>query len=164
MKGKNMEKERKLNYEQTKNKALRFLEYRTHAEKELKDKLRRAGAEDDNIEKVMDFLREYNFVNDSDFALRYAKDLKNLKKFGKKRVKTELMKKGISAVLAQEALEELDWEEEDVLFPLIKKKLGGNFERKNTDKCIRYFLYKGYSYDDIKKTLDRVKSEETYGL
>lgn len=155
-----MDTEKKLDYEQTKHKALKILEYRTHFESELKTKLKRAGAEDENVEMVMEFLKEYNFVNDSELSLKYAKDLKNLKKFGKKRVYAELIKKGVSAELAQNAIDELSWEDGDVLYRMIEKKLCGNTERKNIDKCIRYFLYKGYSYDEIKRALERIKAEE----
>lgn len=159
-----MYSEKKLSYEQAKNKALRFLEYRTHSERELYDKLKRAGAENDDIENILEFLREYNLVNDREFAARYAKDLKNLKKMGKKRVKAELIKKGISSEFAESAIEEIEWEEEDVLYPMVKKKLAGDFERKSIDRCVRYFLYKGYSYDDIKNAIERIQSEEDYGL
>lgn len=159
-----MYSEKKLSYEQAKNKALRLLEYRTHSERELYDKLKRAGAENDDIENIIEFLREYNLVNDREFAARYAKDLKNLKKMGKKRVKAELIKKGISSEFAESAIEEIEWEEEDVLYPMVKKKLAGDFERKSIDRCVRYFLYKGYSYDDIKNAIERIQSEEDYGL
>lgn len=156
--------EKKLDYEQAKNKALKILEYRTHSEREIYDKLKRAGAKSGDIENVLEFLREYNFVNDKDFALRYAKDLKNLKKLGKRRVKAELMKKGIPSELAENTLEEIEWEEEDILYPLIKKKLAGDFEKKSIDRCVRYFIYKGYDFDDIKQSIERIKSEEDYGI
>lgn len=156
--------EKRLDYEQAKNKALKILEYRTHSEREIYDKLKRAGAKSGDIENVLEFLREYNFVNDKDFALRYAKDLKNLKKLGKRRVKAELMKKGIPSELAENTLEEIEWEEEDILYPLIKKKLAGDFEKKSIDRCVRYFIYKGYDFDDIKQLIERIKSEEDYGL
>ncbi len=155
-----MDTQKTLNYEETKHKALKYLEYRNHFEQELKVKLKRVGATDENIEKVMEFLREYNFVNDREMSVRYAKDLKNLKKFGKQRVRTELIKKGLSCEIAENAISELSWEDDDVLYEMIKKKLGGNLERKNIDKAIRYFLYKGYSYDEIKRALDRIKAEE----
>ncbi len=154
-----MDKGKKLTYEQTKNKALRILEYRTNSKKEITDKLKRAGAEQENIEKVLEFLEEYHFINDGDFAIRYARDLKTLKKFGKKRIRTELFKKGISEEFIENAIDELSWEE-DILSPLVEKKLAGNFEKKSIDRCIRYFLYKGYSYDEIKSALEKVVTEE----
>ena len=67
--------------------------------------------------------------------------------------------KGISAENIEAALYELDDDDEDILYPLVKKKLGGDFERKNIDKCIRYFIYRGYDWRDIKSCIERIKGE-----
>lgn len=150
-----------LTYEQTKEKALRLLEFRSHSEKELSDKLKRAGAKDDDIERVLSFCREYKFVNDAEYAKRKARDLQNLKKFGKRRIYQELRVKGISDEDIEEALAELEFmEEEDILYPLVEKKLKGDFEQKNIDKCIRYFIYRGYDLGDIKSCIERIKANE----
>ena len=152
--------QKELNYEQTKDKALRLLEFRAHSERELTDKLRHAGSKDEDIEKVLDFCRNYGFVNDREYAIRKARDLKNLKRYGIRRIKSELYAKGISAEYIEEAVSELDDDERDTLLPLVEKKLGGNFEKKNIDKCIRYFMYRGYSFGDIKGCIDNINYEE----
>lgn len=156
--------ERSLNYEQAKNRALKILEYRSHSEREMRDKLKRAGAGSDDIERVLDFLREYRFVDDGDFAKRYARDLKNLRKLGKRRVRAELIKKGIAPELADDAVSELDWGAEDVLTPMVRKKLAGDFEQKSRDRCMRYFITRGYGFDEIKRAIENVKAEEENGL
>lgn len=150
---------RELTYEETKDKALRLLEYRAHSEKELADKLKIAGAREEDIETVMSFCREYGFVNDRQYALTKARDLKNLKKYGLRRIRQELYSKGIDAEYIEEAVEGLDGDEAETLMPLVEKKLKGDFDRKNADKCIRYFLYRGYSFGDIKNCIDILKSE-----
>lgn len=150
---------KELTFEQAKDKALRLLEFRSHSERELKDKLKRAGAKEEDIEQILDFCRNYGFVNDSLYAKLKARDLKNLKKYGIKRIKAELYSKGISAEDIEEAVSELDDNEEDTLLPLIEKKLKGNFEKKNVDKCIRYFIYRGYSFGDIKNCIENLKIE-----
>ncbi len=150
---------RELTFEETKEKALRLLEFRSHSEKELTDKLKRAGANEENIETVLEFCREYGFVNDVSYAKAKARDLKNLKKYGIRRIKSELYSKGISQDIVEEAVLELEDDEEDVLLPLVEKKLKGDFDRKNVDKCIRYFLYRGYNFSDIKNCIDNIKQE-----
>lgn len=154
-------KEKKiLNLDETKEKALRLLEFRSHSEFELKEKLKRAGAVEENIDTVFEFCREYGFVNDERYAKGKAVELQRLKKYGRHRIIMELKHKGISSDLIDIALCELEDDECDALYPLVKKKLGGNFEKKNIDKCIRYFIYRGYSFGDIKTCVDRIKSEE----
>ena len=150
---------KELTFEQAKDKALRLLEFRSHSERELKDKLKRAGAKEDDIEEILEFCRNYGFVNDLAYAKLKARDLKNLKKYGIKRIKAELYSKGISSEHVEEAVSELDDDEEDTLLPLIEKKLKGNFEKKNIDKCIRYFIYRGYDFGDIKSCIENLKQD-----
>lgn len=148
-----------LNYEQAKDKALRLLEFRRHSERELCEKLTRAGAKDEDIERIIDFCREYGFVNDAEYAVAKAKDLQNLKRLGKRRIIQELRMKGILEEDIENAVYSLNDDEEDTLYPLVKRKLGGDFERKNTDKCIRYFMYRGYELSSIKRCIERLRGE-----
>lgn len=152
--------EKKLNAKETKEKALRLLEFRAHSEKELRDKLRRAGAEDTDIDSTIEFLTEYRFLNDEKYAIAKAQDLAHLKKFGKKRIASELKMRGIASEYIDEALENIEIDERETLLLLVEKKLRGDFERKSIDRTIRYFAAKGYRYEDIKACIETVRSEE----
>ena len=155
-----MYKEKRLNYEQAKDKALRLLEFRSHSERELTDKLIRAGAEREDVEEILEFCRSYGFVNDRSYAERKAADLKNLNHYGKRRIEQELYSKGISREDIAAAVERLNFEDtEDILCPLVRKKLAGNFERKSIDRTIRYFIYRGYEISDIKSCIERIEGE-----
>ena len=130
---------KELTFDEAKDKALRLLEFRSHSERELSDKLKRAGAKEEDIDEILEFCRNYGFLDDRKYAIAKAKDLKNLKKYGKRRIKSELYSKGIDAEYVEEAVSYLDEDEEDMLLPLVEKRLKGDFEKKNIDKCIRYF-------------------------
>lgn len=147
-------------YEEVREKALRLLAFRSHAERELEQKLLRFGAKREDLDRLMPYLREYGLVNDRTYALHLAKDLANLKKLGHHRIRAELKNRGILGEYIEEAMAELDGEEATVLLPLVEKKLGGNFEQKNIEKAIRYFAYRGYSYDDIKQCIEEIKKEQ----
>ena len=148
---------KELTKQETKEKALRLLAFRAHSEYELSEKLKRAGAAGADIPEILEFVREYGFVNDAEYAMHLAKDLKNIKKYGKKRIFAELKNRGISEEYIDRALSVLTDDEEDSLLPLVIKKLGGNFEQKNIDKAIRYFIYRGYEFGDIKACIEKVK-------
>lgn len=150
---------KELTAKETKEKALRCLEYRSHSEKELCEKLKRAGAKEEDIPPVMDFLKEYGFLNDADYAKHLARDMKNLKKYGKHRIIAELKHKGIISEYISDAIEELDEDESDMLRPLVERKLSGNLDRKNIEKTVRYFAYRGYEYDDIKSCIEEIRDE-----
>ncbi len=145
---------------EAKEKALRLLAFRAHSEHELSEKLKRAGAKDGDLPEILAFVKEYGFVNDAEYALHLAKDLQNIKKYGKKRIFAELKARGIASEYIEAAISELPDEEEDALLPLVSKKLGGNFEQKNIDKAIRYFIYRGYEFGDIRTCIDKIKQGE----
>lgn len=151
--------EKILTFEQTKNKALSLLSFRSHSEKELREKLKRAGGSDSDIDEVVDFLFEYKFLDDEKFAVAKALDMQNLKKFGKMRIEAELKNLGISGEYIKNALSELRDDEEEILLLILEKKLAGNFEKKNIDKAIRYFAMRGYEFSDIKRCIEILKTE-----
>lgn len=154
-----MQEKRPLTKSETKDKALRLLEFRSHSEYELREKLKRAGAEPFDIDEIIEFCKEYRFLNDTEYAKHCARDLSHLKKYGKNRIKTELFRRGLSAEDIEDAILEIE-DDEDELQKQIEKRLKNNFDKKNIDKQIRYFLYRGYELSDIKNIVERLKSNE----
>ena len=150
--------DKEMDYSATKEKALRLLEFRNHSTGELKKKLTIAGANSEDIDKVIEFLEEYNLVDDRDYAKRLALDLQNLKKYGIIRIRQELASRGISSEYIEEAIDELPEPDNDEFLALVEKRLNGNFERKNKDRVIRYFLNKGYSLDTIKRAVSDIET------
>lgn len=149
-----------LSFDKAKEKAFKLLEFRSHSKKELTEKLKRAGASDEDTEKIIRLFCEYKLLDDAAYALRKARDLKNLKKYGKRRIEQELYYKGIKSEDIASAIAEFDFEDtEDTLYPLVKRKLAGDFEKKSLDRCIRYFIYRGYELRDIKGCIERIKGE-----
>lgn len=155
-----MREKKELDARAAREKALRLLEFRAYSEKELCEKLIRAGAKKEDLPPITAFLKEYGFLNDGEYAKRLARDLQNVKKLGKRRIAQELKSRGIDGDDLQSALAELSDESEDALMPLVRKKLGGNFEKKNIDRAYRYFMYRGYDFGDIKRCVDAVTAEE----
>jgi regulatory protein len=136
--------------------ALRFLTYRQRSKKEIIDKLKKNGFSENIIENTLLYLKEYNLINDLEFAESFAKDKINLNGFGPKRIKYDLYKKGISNDIIQKVLEEDKDDEYSRALELGKKKLTSY---KNDDKNAKYrklggFLQrKGYSYECVSKVL-----------
>ena len=150
-------------YEDTKEKALRLLEYRSHSEHELTVKLLHFGADREHIESVLEFCRRYGFVNDKTYAQGKARDLVNLKKYGIRRVRSELKSKGIADDIIEEMLLDFDNDKEsEALTALVEKKIRGDFSDKNRDKCIRYFIYRGYDFYDIKNAIELCKERNDF--
>lgn len=154
-----MNEKKVLTKEETKEKALRILEFRSHSEHELREKLRAAGGLEEDIDEAVNFCLEYNFLNDRQYAGMRARDLSSLKKLGKRRIKSELYRRGLSEEDIEEALSDIE-DDEDELLRLVEKRLRGDFDKKNRDKAIRYFLYRGYELSDIKNAIERLMTDE----
>lgn len=144
---------REVDYPRAREKALRLLEFRNHSSGEIKKKLRDYGTNEEDIERVIEFLTEYKLINDAEYAKMLSRDLKNIKRYGAARIRSELFSRGISSELVDEAVSELPEYDFDELAEMAKKRLKGNFEKKNKDKIIRYFITRGYSFDEIKRAV-----------
>lgn len=157
-----MKETKPLDYVAAKEKALRLLEFRSHSEHELRTKLLHAGANAGDIDRIMEFLHEYSLIDDRIYAQRLAADLSNLKKYGSYRIKSELLRRGISSEICEEVISGLDCDEAQMLLPLMEKKLGGDFDRKSRDRAFRYFASHGYSFDDIKHAFEEIAAQSEY--
>ena len=150
-------------FDKAKNKALNILSRRMHTQKELFDKLLRAGFGEELACEVCTWACEYGFINDKEYARAYIQSCIASKKYGIKRVKQALLYKGVDAYTIEDIICEFDFCEKDALISLVEKKLGGNFERKNIDKTIRHFIARGYEFSDIKNAISSIKEEFDFG-
>lgn len=126
--------------------ALNFISKSVKTEREIKDKLIKKGYLEEIVLETIEKLKSYNFVNDKDYINRYVSTYKNNK--SKKLIKFELQKKGVSKLDVDECLSEIESEFETAL--KIAEKYVKNKEKddKTFQKCYKYLLSKGFSYDD----------------
>lgn len=124
--------------------------------KKMIDKLKSRGYDDEIIEKTIDFLKSYNYINDLEYAQRFISDSLRIKHIGFSKIRYDLILKGVTNEIVEEAISQFDvysLESESIL-PIAEKKLAGNFEYKNIMKTKRYLLSKGFSYELIDSTIN----------
>lgn len=143
-------------YMKAKNKALSILSKSDQSEKKLKEKL--LNDYDENIvEEVIEFLKGYKLINDNLLAEKIVHDNMNLSKFGKNKIKQNLYNKGIAASDIQDAISQIDPDEEyenaKYLAEKRLKRLKGEDKNKINQKIYQHLAYKGFSYDIIKRVL-----------
>jgi regulatory protein len=134
------------------------LQERAHSD--VMHKLASWGLDREEAEDIVAELILENYLSEERFARAFARGKSRIKKWGWKKIESELRKKKVSQALIQIAKEEID--EEDYLTGLVnllekKKKLvkGINpMDRKN--KLLRFALNKGYSYDEIQLALEQI--------
>ena len=141
------------------NSAVSLASTRLHSKGEIVAKLSRKFSRE-NAEYAAEKCEETGLVNDRDFALLYADELANRKNMGLSRIRLELRRKGISAELIEEALEEIDIDPEEKLKDIIERKylryLG---DEKGKKRTVNALLRLGYGYSDIKRVLEYFDAE-----
>ena len=143
-------------YMKAKNKALSILSKSDQSEKKRREKL--LNDYDENIvEEVIEFLKGYKLINDNLLAEKIVHDNMNLSKFGKNKIKQNLYNKGIAASDIQDAISQIDPDEEyenaKYLAEKRLKRLKGEDKNKINQKIYQHLAYKGFSYDIIKRVL-----------
>jgi regulatory protein len=147
-------------------KTLLYLARRIHSKRELENKLRQKKYEIDLINEVLNNLVEKRIINDESFALHFADEKINRKKWGFMKVKSELIKKGISSELIDKALKSYSTPESqnETAAVLAKKKLNIILKRESDpqkikQKILSYLVSRGFSYDTSVEVIQSLLKE-----
>lgn len=88
------------------NAALRLLEVRPRTERELRDRLRRKEFLPDQIDAVIQRLRDLDLLNDAHFAKLWVANRQNLNPRGAQALRQELRAKGVDRQTAEQVIAE----------------------------------------------------------
>jgi regulatory protein len=149
-----------------KQRAFRLLGRRQHATSELKRKLWNKDYEQKLIDEVIEDLQKNGYLNDSDFIREFMAEKSKLKGWSTKRIKTELLKRGIDSKLIDEMLNgqpnDLDFNNAIVLakkkYEVLQKR---NLETKEIRNKLSALLFsKGFDYDLIKEVCEKLLNDK----
>lgn len=135
--------------------ANKYISCSIKTEKQLKDYLYKKEFKKQTIETVISKLKEYNIIDDKNFAKLYIQSNPN---FSRNKIKQKLFSFGVKL----EDFEELLMRVED--FEGCKKNANKFLKGKNIDKAlyeklVRRLLGQGYTYETIKNVLSELKME-----
>lgn len=140
-------------------KASSFCAYQERTQQEVRDKLYDLNVDKDMAEEVIVRLIEENFVNEERFAKLYAGGKFRIKRWGRLKIKRELMLKGLSPYCIRKGMDEI--EEADYqksLEYLLEKKEKEEKEKnplKRKDKLSKHLIRKGYEPEQVWELLNR---------
>ena len=140
---------------------LKLITIKDRTEKELRDKLREKNYDENTIEEEIEFLSNYGYINDSRYAEHFTNDAINLKKWGKSRIRTELLRRGIDRDIVDEAVEEAFADvEDDRLYSEMKKRYSNaDFSNmKERTRIFNFYFRRGFSPDEIKGAMNRMSA------
>lgn len=144
-------------YNRAKHRALYLIERREYTRREIRDKLKKSGRYGEPvIDRVLDFLEEYHFIDDEEYAFRYIRTYGGTRSI--RQLQYELERRGVNRDYVKNALEELELDDRESLEYLAEKRLRGReLTSQELQKQYTYFLRKGYSGDQVRKVLDNYR-------
>ncbi|HWC98412.1 MAG TPA: regulatory protein RecX [Candidatus Sulfopaludibacter sp.] len=104
--------------------ALKAVAARAHSIGELREKLRRRAEREEDVDGVLDRLKEYGYLNDKRFAESFASSRLSNEKFGKTRVVHDLRQRRVAPALAEKTVESVyqDVDESAMIEDWIRRK------------------------------------------
>lgn len=147
--------------ERAKSRAINYISGKLKTKYEVRLKLKENGFAEDVIDEVLDILEKEEYLNDKVYCEIFIEDKKKLNGYGKNKIKSLLIQKGISKSIFEDFLNEFEYDEEfdNALKMGIKKlKLLSNEEDnfKKKQKIINYLVYRGFGFDVINDVLKEI--------
>jgi len=140
--------------------ALKLLSYRSRSRKEMLDKLRTKGFENEDINVVMEFLEKAGLINDKELASELLSYSTGSKPLGRNGIRMLMFKRGIDKPLIEETLSghTADMEEKAAMeFAERRSRVLNNYPEKVARRRLWAMLQRrGFSSDLIRKAVDSV--------
>lgn len=145
--------------------AYRLLAVRDRSIKELRKRLKEKGFEDFVVDEVITRFRDLGYLDDTSFAIRWARHLAVDKLWGDRRIEESLREKGIESSIIKSVIRQIRTEmtEEDAIKTIIKKKVksstcGARETRKYT-RISQYLIARGFPSHLVYQLLRESKEE-----
>lgn len=151
-------------YQKVKDTFYDYLSRRDHGSIELKQKGSKKGFSPEIMADVLNELDQKGLIDDLSFAQKFASDKAEFKQWGPRKIKSELLRKGIQKQVAEKAIKEItnNLDQQQICVDLLMKKERRYMREtdpfKRKQKMYRYLAGKGFSGNVIKKAIDTVKN------
>ena len=129
-----------------KKRALILLTDMDRTEKELRDRLKKAGYSEDTIARTMEYVRSFGYIDDRKYAEKFIDFAKGKK--SRVRIAYDLQQKGVPRDVIDEAFESAEeWDEKNLIRTLAEKKLRSmdTSDPASYTKVASYLARKGFT-------------------
>lgn len=140
------------------NYCFRILSLKPYTESDIRKKIQNRFKEiqAEMVDEVLLKLKEFKYINDSEFAENYIAFRTKISPRGKFLLKQELIKKGVASQIIEDTIENSEINEITLAQQLVehKSKALQSFEpQKRKEKLMRFLLSRGFNYGVIKEVL-----------
>lgn len=139
------------------NKTANYMKSSIKTVKQIKEYLNKKGYDEAVINAVVEKLKEYKYLDDSQYVTAFVNT--NKSKYGVRKLREKLKQKGV----ADANLSVLDDYEEDVdALKKVAEKYMSHKEKtpENYNKLYRFLAMRGYNFDDINACVNEIKRSE----
>lgn len=139
---------------------------RSLSKAELMRKLRDKGISPGHARDAVEAMQSFGYLDDERYAAELCEYLFRSKMYGARRVKAELLRRGIDRDLADEMLERLDTDPEQRAADFIRRKYKGisGIGRDDLKKIYDRLLRNGYSYSEASCAIKAAAKDEALEL
>ena len=144
--------------------ALRFLTSRSRSEAEVRRRLAFRGVEAEDIERVLERLRQLGYVNDTEFAQAVIRARTESRARGRRLVADELQSKGVNAEVIESVLDAYYGDELEVARPAAERqarRLQGRGFTEFRQRLGAFLVRRGFEHATAESLVTELW--ETYG-
>ena len=147
-------------YEQMLFKASAYCATAEHCEADVRTKLQTWACAPEHIDKIIDYLKQENFLNEQRYCNAFVRDKFRFNQWGKTKIAMMLRTKNIAEETIAEAIDQIDDETyQQTVTTLLQTKLKGLKYRDEYDrkaKLIRFAQGRGFEYGIIAAAIEQV--------
>lgn len=142
-------------------KALYLLEHRSHSKRELTEKIARTAASRQAAQAAADHLEELGLLDDQAYAESCAKELFLRKRYGARRVRQELARKGIDREIIDQVLALYEDQDPGEAISLVLERRYPQWrqDERVRRRAVAALQRLGYSYEQIRSALGGLEEE-----
>jgi regulatory protein len=151
-----------MSYDRAREKAMRYCSFQERCQLDLTNRFRAWNVEEKNWDKILDYLIDENFLNETRYVEAFVRGKFKMKKWGVNKIKMGLIAKRAFNESQFDKVFKAEIEEDEYL-----KTISKLIEKKNylinepddfikRDKVYRYMISKGYESDLVVKELNKL--------
>lgn len=137
-----------------KKRAMHLLEKMDRTEAGLREKLRQNEYPPEAVDGAIEYVKSYHYLDDTRYARNFIRCYQNTR--SQKRIRMDLLSKGIDSSLIEQALEEeYEGEEIQLIHQLLQKRgyNGAGADRKEQQRTYAFLMRKGFRSEDILRAM-----------
>lgn len=145
--------------------AMNYLGSKARSAHEVRQRLERKGFGAETCEHVLGRLEELGYLDDADYARRYAESRFRSKGYGPRRIQQELRRRGITGAIAEAAIAELLGEVDPLA--AAREQAAKRWDRlasetdgrKRRKKLGDFLVRRGFGFDVIRQVTDELERD-----